>query len=126
MPRFSTLPDGLAWQETLHPRPIDLGLERVTYVAGHMQLLSPGHGVITVAGTNGKGSSVAMLESILSSAGYHVGCYSSPHLLRYNERIRIAGKEIGDATLCAAFERVDRARGNAARLMRAGAQMMKL
>ena len=111
MPRFSTLADWLAWQETLHPRKIDLGLERVARIAGRMQLLAPEHGVITVAGTNGKGSSVAMLESILSSAGYRVGCYTSPHLLRYNERIRIAGKEIDDAALCAAFESVDRARG---------------
>jgi dihydrofolate synthase/folylpolyglutamate synthase len=112
MPRFSTLADWLAWQETLHPRKIDLGLERVTRVAERMQLLTPGHGVITVAGTNGKGSSVAMLESILSSAGYRVGCYTSPHLLRYNERIHIAGEEIDDAALCAAFESVDMARGD--------------
>jgi dihydrofolate synthase/folylpolyglutamate synthase len=112
MPRFSTLADWLAWQETLHPRKIDLGLERVMRVAERMQLLTPGHGVITVAGTNGKGSSVAMLESILSSAGYRVGCYTSPHLLRYNERIRIAGEEIDDAALCAAFESVDMARGD--------------
>ena len=112
MPRFSTLADWLAWQETLHPRKIDLGLERVAHVAENMQLLAPGHGVITVAGTNGKGSSVAMLESILSSGGYRVGRYSSPHLLRYNERIRIAGEEIGDDALCAAFESVDRARGD--------------
>ena len=112
MPRFNTLADWLAWQETLHPRKIDLGLERVALVAEHMQLLTPGHGVITVAGTNGKGSSVAMLESILSAGGYRVGRYSSPHLLRYNERIRIAGEEIGDDALCAAFESVDRARGD--------------
>jgi len=77
-----------------------------------MQLLAPAHGVITVAGTNGKGSSIAMLEAILLSADYRTGCYSSPHLLRYNERIRIAGKEIDDATLCAAFDAVDRARGD--------------
>lgn len=112
MPRFSTLTDWLAWQETLHPRKIDLGLERVARVAGRMQLLTPGHGVISVAGTNGKGSSVAMLESILSSAGYRVACYTSPHLLRYNERIRIAGEAVDDAALCAAFESVDQARGD--------------
>lgn len=112
MPRFSSLADWLAWQETLHPKIIDLGLERVAQVAGNMQLLTPGHGVITVAGTNGKGSSVAMLESILSSAGYRTACYSSPHLQRYNERIRIAGNEVDDAALCAAFEAVDRARGD--------------
>ena len=112
MPRFSSLADWLTWQETLHPKKIDLGLERVARVAGRMQLLAPGHGVITVAGTNGKGSSIAMLEAILVSAGYRTGCYSSPHLLRYNERIRIAGKEVDDATLCAAFDAVDQARGD--------------
>jgi len=112
MPRFISLADWLTWQETLHPRKIDLGLERVAGVAGRMQLLVPDHGVITVAGTNGKGSSIAMLEAILLSAGHRTGCYSSPHLLRYNERIRIAGKEIDDATLCAAFDAVDRARAD--------------
>jgi dihydrofolate synthase/folylpolyglutamate synthase len=112
MPRFSSLADWHAWQETLHPRKIDLGLERVARVAERMQLLTPAHAVITVAGTNGKGSSVAMLESILSSAGYRVGCYTSPHLLRYNERIRIAGSEIDDTALCTAFESVDQARGD--------------
>jgi dihydrofolate synthase/folylpolyglutamate synthase len=112
MPRFNSLVDWLTWQETLHPRKIDLGLDRVATVAERLQLLTPDHGVITVAGTNGKGSSVAMLEAILLSAGYHTGCYSSPHLLRYNERIRIAGKEVDDATLCAAFDAVDRARGS--------------
>ncbi|MEN8206551.1 MAG: bifunctional tetrahydrofolate synthase/dihydrofolate synthase [Pseudomonadota bacterium] len=111
MPRFNSLSDWLSWQETLHPKKIDLGLERVASVADRMQLLAPAHGVITVAGTNGKGSSIAMLEAILLSAGYRTGCYSSPHLLRYNERIRIAGKEVDDATLCAAFDAVDRARG---------------
>jgi len=112
MPRFNSLTHWLNWQETLHPSKIDLGLERVAHVAGRMQLLAPAHGVITVAGTNGKGSSIAMLEAILLSADYRTGCYSSPHLLRYNERIRIAGKEIDDATLCAAFDAVDRARGD--------------
>ena len=112
MPRFNSLADWLDWQETLHPRKIDLGLERVARVAERMQLLTPAHGVITVAGTNGKGSSIAMLESILFAAGYRVACYTSPHLLRYNERIRIAGKEIDDAALCAAFESVDQARGD--------------
>jgi dihydrofolate synthase/folylpolyglutamate synthase len=112
MPRFNSLADWLTWQETLHPSKIDLGLERVARVAGRMRLLAPGHGVITIAGTNGKGSSIAMLEAILLSAGYCTGCYSSPHLLRYNERIRIAGKEVDDATLCAAFDAVDQARGD--------------
>jgi len=110
MPRFSSLADWLTWQETLHPRKIDLGLERVAQVARRMQLLAPDHGVITVAGTNGKGSSIAMLEAVLLAAGHRTGSYSSPHLLRYNERIRIAGKEVDDATLCDAFDAVDRAR----------------
>ena len=74
MPRFNSLTHWLSWQETLHPSKIDLGLERVAHVAGRMQLLAPAHGVITVAGTNGKGSSIAMLEAILLSAGYRTGC----------------------------------------------------
>jgi dihydrofolate synthase/folylpolyglutamate synthase len=113
MPRFSSLCDWLTWQETLHPRSIDLGLERVAAVAERLQLLQPDFGVITVAGTNGKGSSVALLESILNTAGYRTGCYTSPHLQRYNERIRIQGREVDDASLCAAFALVDEARGEA-------------
>jgi dihydrofolate synthase / folylpolyglutamate synthase len=67
--------------------------------------------VITVAGTNGKGSCVAMLEAIYAAAGYRTGCYTSPHLLRYNERVRIDGRLAEDGELCAAFGRVDAARG---------------
>jgi dihydrofolate synthase / folylpolyglutamate synthase len=111
MPRFNSLPAWLAWQETLHPQKIDLGLERVAAVADRMGLRQPDYGVITVAGTNGKGSSVAMLASILGEAGYRVGSYTSPHLLRYNERIRISGHQATDSTLCRAFDRVDQARG---------------
>ena len=110
--RFNTLPDWLAWQETLHPSVIDLGLERVRAVAQRMQLLQPPFAVITVGGTNGKGSTVAMLEAILGAAGYRVGTYTSPHLLRYNERVRLNGIEVDDAQLCAAFARVDAARGD--------------
>ena len=112
MSRFKSLPDWLAWQESLHPRKIDLGLERVTAVAERLQLLQPDFGVVTVAGTNGKGSSVALLESVLHAAGYRTGCYTSPHLQRYNERIRILGKEVDDASLCSAFACVDKARGD--------------
>ncbi len=112
MPRFTTLNDWLDWQDTLHPRKIDLGLERVARVARQLQLDQPDHGVVSIAGTNGKGSSVAMLGSILGAAGYRVGSYSSPHLQRYNERIRILGAEIDDAALCAAFQSVDDARGD--------------
>jgi dihydrofolate synthase/folylpolyglutamate synthase len=112
MTRFNSLSDWLSWQETLHTRQIDVGLERVAAVAERLQLLQPDYAVVTVAGTNGKGSSVALLESVLLAAGYRTGCYSSPHLLRYNERIRIQGTDIDDASLCAAFARVDEARGD--------------
>lgn len=107
---FKTLDEWLQWQMTLHPQEIDLGLERCRAVAQRLNLLSPPFPVVTVAGTNGKGSSVALLESIFSSAGYRVGCYTSPHLLRYNERIRIAGHEVSDEALCQAFATVDAAR----------------
>lgn len=110
MPRFDTLTDWLHWQESLHPRKIDLGLERMAAVAGHMALRRPGRTVVSVAGTNGKGSSVALLEAILLAAGYRVGSYTSPHLLRYNERIHINGREVTDEALCAAFAQIDAAR----------------
>lgn len=108
--RYSTLADWLAWQETLHPAKIDLGLERVRAVLRHMGLEYPSYALITVGGTNGKGSCVAMLEAILNSAGYRVGAYTSPHLLRYNERVRVDCAMAGDAALCEAFARVDEAR----------------
>lgn len=108
--RYSTLADWLAWQETLHPAKIDLGLERVRAVLRRMGLEYPSYALITVGGTNGKGSCVAMLEAILNSAGYRVGSYTSPHLLRYNERVRVDCAMAGDAALCEAFARVDEAR----------------
>jgi dihydrofolate synthase/folylpolyglutamate synthase len=111
MMRFQTLAEWLAWQETLHPKEIDLGLERVARVLGRMGLIDPTFTVITVAGTNGKGSTVAMLDAILRAAGYRAGSYTSPHLLRYNERIRIDGETVSDEELCASFARVDAARG---------------
>lgn len=108
--RFTTLNEWLAWQETLHPAEIELGLERVRPVLERMGLGCPAFTVVTVGGTNGKGSSVAMLESILEAAGYRTGVYTSPHLLHYNERVRICGVEVRDSALCEAFERVDQAR----------------
>jgi dihydrofolate synthase/folylpolyglutamate synthase len=111
MTRFRTLAHWLHWQETLHPRKIDLGLDRVARVAARMDVMLPARTVITVGGTNGKGSCVAMLETILRSAGFRVGSYTSPHLLRYNERIRIDGRDIDDDSLCTAFQAVDDARG---------------
>ncbi len=109
--RFSSLDEWLAWQETLHPAEIELGLERPGTVLSRMGRQRAPFPVITVAGTNGKGSSVAMLEAILRAAGYRVGTYTSPHLLRYTERIRIDGREIDESELCRAFEAVDQARG---------------
>ena len=99
----------LAYIEQQHPQTIALGLERVERVRDAMRL-APAVPVITVAGTNGKGSTCAMLEAILAAAGYRVGLYASPHLLRYNERVRIAQREADDVALAAAFARVEAAR----------------
>jgi dihydrofolate synthase/folylpolyglutamate synthase len=110
--RFTNLEGWLHWQETLHPKEIELGLDRVSQVLARLDLTDSDSTVITVAGTNGKGSSVAMLQSILLAAGYSVGAYTSPHLLRYNERIHINGIPVDDDILCEAFERVDQARGD--------------
>lgn len=108
--QFTRLADWLQWQESLHPRSIDLGLGRVQRVLARLALHPDRQPVITVAGTNGKGSCVALLESILAAAGYRVGAFTSPHLHRYNERIRVGGVEVSDASLVAAFERIDAAR----------------
>jgi len=110
--RYSTLADWLAWQETLHPAKIDLGLDRLRLVLQRMGLEHPLYALITVGGTNGKGSCVAMLEAILHAAGYRVGAYTSPHLLRYNERVRVECTAVSDAALCEAFAHVDAARGD--------------
>lgn len=105
-----TLDGWLALLEVRHAQPIQLGLERVASV--HAALGADLDAVvITVGGTNGKGSTCAMLEAILLAEGYRVGCYTSPHLLRYNERVRIDGRDIDDAALVAAFAAVERVRG---------------
>lgn len=111
MSRFTTLAEWLAWQETLHPATIELGLERVSVVWQRLFTDKFPASVITVAGTNGKGSTVAMLAAIYSAAGYQVAAYTSPHLLRYNERIVINGKSVTDEELCHAFAAIDTARG---------------
>ncbi len=103
------LADWLTYLESLHPKTIALGLDRVAQVKQRLNLI-PDFPIITVGGTNGKGSVCAMLESILHAAGYRVGCYTSPHLLHYNERVRIAKKKASDAELCASFERIEQAR----------------
>ena len=105
-----SLTDWLAWLEQQHPKAIDLGLDRVGEVADRLGVRQPGCPVITVGGTNGKGSTVATLVSIYRAAGLRVGSYTSPHLLRFNERVCISGTPVDDATLVAAFEEVDRAR----------------
>jgi dihydrofolate synthase/folylpolyglutamate synthase len=106
-----SLADWLRWQETLHPSAIDLGLDRMHRTLQRLQWQQPACPVITVAGTNGKGSTVALTSQILRAAGYRVGTFTSPHLIRYNERIVIDGREMSDASLVAAFERIDAARG---------------
>jgi len=107
---INTLTDWLAYCEQLHPKSIDMGLERVRTVAERMQIRF-GCPVITVAGTNGKGSTCAMLESILLQAGYRTGVYTSPHLVRFEERLRLNGEPVDATDLVAAFAGVESARG---------------
>ena len=101
----------LARIERLHPAGIELGLERVGRVAEAMGLLPLPMPAIVVAGTNGKGSTVALLDALARAAGYHTAVYTSPHLQRFNERLRLDGVCIDDAALCQAFEAVEMARG---------------
>ncbi|MCK5717047.1 MAG: bifunctional folylpolyglutamate synthase/dihydrofolate synthase, partial [Thiomargarita sp.] len=107
---FTTLEHWLNWQNTLHPQEIELGLSRCHTVAKRLNLFPTSFHVISVAGTNGKGSSVVLLDAILSAAGYRVGRFMSPHLLRYNERICISGRERTDLELCHAFECIEKVR----------------
>ena len=110
--RRRSLGQWLEWQSTLHPRAVDLGLDRCRRVRDALGLAASAPPRIVVAGTNGKGSCVAFLEAMLSAAGLRAGAYTSPHLVRYNERVRIGGREVSDAALVEAFERVDAARGD--------------
>ena len=107
-----TLDEWLAYQERVNVRSIELGLDRVRAVWQRMGAAAPARRVITVGGTNGKGSTVAMLEAMLAAAGKRVGCYSSPHLLHYRERVRIDGADADDGLLIASFERIEAARGD--------------
>ena len=110
MSRFSSLDDWLNWQAQVHPWSIDLGLERASKV---FKNLNPNHSqppTIVVAGTNGKGSCIAFLEAIYRAQGYRVGTYTSPHILKYNERIKIDGQPVNDQQICQAFERIDAVR----------------
>ncbi|MCV2218065.1 bifunctional tetrahydrofolate synthase/dihydrofolate synthase [Thauera sp. Sel9] len=106
-----TLAGWLQLLEQRHAQAIQLGLERVAQVRAALGA-DPDALVITVGGTNGKGSCCAMLEAILLAEGYRVGCYTSPHLLRYNERVRVDGKDVADEALVEAFDAVEAARGD--------------
>lgn len=109
-PGFRTLQEWLDWQVRLHFTAIELGLDRCRLVAERMGLLDPAFAVVSIAGTNGKGSSAAMLDQIYRRGGYRTGKYTSPHLVRYNERICVNGAEVADDELCRSFQRIDEAR----------------
>ena len=106
-----SLSDWLAWQATLNPRDIDLGLERVRRVVDRLSLDRPATGVFSVGGTNGKGSTVSFIEGLCAANGLSTAAYTSPHLVRYNERLRVDGQEVSDAWLIEHFAAVDDARG---------------
>ena len=109
--RFDTLAEWLAWQETSHPVEMDLGLSRTRMVYEALRGAgAPPFPIVTVAGTNGKGSTVAFVQALLTAAGARTGTYTSPHLVAYNERIRIDGRPVPDGAIMAAFDRIDRAR----------------
>ena len=109
--KFPTLAEWLTYIAQQHPKSIDLGLDRVRQVWVNLGTPVPARHVITVAGTNGKGSCIALLQAILQAAGYRVGAYTSPHLLCFNERIVMDGVPVTDAALCQAFAQVEQARG---------------
>ncbi len=109
--RPETLAEWLAHTEQLHAQTIDMGLARVSRVRDALGLY-PAFPIITVAGTNGKGSTCALLAACLSAAGFSVGVYSSPHLVRYNERVRVGAAFASDQSLCDAFAKVEAARGD--------------
>lgn len=108
----ATLDQWLSYLESIHPAEIDLGLDRVLMVLRRLFPRKPKARIITIAGTNGKGSTVSCLEALLIAAGRTTGTYTSPHLQRYNERVRLNGEDIGDEELIAAFSKVEAARKN--------------
>jgi len=109
--RFDSVAAWLEWQQVAHPQPVDPGLERVGAVFRRLGLARPPT-VLTIGGTNGKGSVAAYLDAMLTAAAYDCGLFTSPHLIRYQERIRIRGCEIADELLLAGFDRIDAARGD--------------
>src|SRR6267154_63716 len=106
-----TLSQWLTLQESVHPKSIDMELTRVAAVARALRIAAPAFPVVTVGGTNGKGSTVAHLAALFAALGASTGMFTSPHFIRYNERIRVNGTEVGDQELIAAFERIEAARG---------------
>lgn len=108
--RKLSLDQWLSWMEACHPAEIELGLGRVGQVAENLGIDLSASTVVTIAGTNGKGSTVSYLDQIYRSAGYSVGCFTSPHFIAYNERVRLNGVNSSDEILCDAFERIDQAR----------------
>ncbi|MEP6939891.1 MAG: folylpolyglutamate synthase/dihydrofolate synthase family protein [Rudaea sp.] len=110
LPQRATLAQWLAYQQHVHALGVDLGLERVSEVWRRLGAPRIADVVVAVGGTNGKGSTVAFLEAILVAGGKRVGCFTSPHLLRYNERVRVAARDVDDAALIDAFERIEQAR----------------
>jgi len=100
----------LRYISSVHPRDIELGLDRIRLVATNLGIKKPAPKVVVVAGTNGKGSCVASLEAILLAANYKTASYTSPHIHRYTERIKINGSEVSEEILCAAFAKVDSCR----------------
>lgn len=108
---FGTLAEALAYQQSVHARSIDLGLERVREVAARLGLLEQRCPAVIVGGTNGKGSTACCLAALLGACGHRTGLFTSPHLVRYAERVQIDGRSVDDATLLRAFERIESARG---------------
>src|SRR5690625_1364107 len=110
-PLPTTLDEWLSQVQAGHPVEIELGLERIGLVGQRLGLTPGDTRILTVAGTNGKGSCVAAVEAALGAAGLRVGCYTSPHLQHYSERVRVEGQPLDEATLCEGFARVQAARG---------------
>ena len=108
----SPLAAWLSYLENLHSKTIDMGLARVSQVAARLDVLKPAPFVFTVAGTNGKGTTCRTLEAVLMAAGYKVGVYSSPHLVRYTERVRVQNQELTEAAHTASFAEIEAARGD--------------
>ena len=108
----NNLANWLSYIESIHLKDIDLELSRVTQVAKNLEIRKVAKKTIVVAGTNGKGSCIAVMESMLNHSGYNVGSYTSPHILRFSERIKLNGNEVDDSALCEAFTAVENARGD--------------